>query len=67
MGARTLGGHYRWETTYEEKKWKVQHHKPSFFKIDSKPYRLLDPHNHILASADTEEEIKEYLGNLLKH
>ena len=67
MGTRTLGGHYRWETTYEENKWKVQHHKPGFFKLTSKPYRLLDPHNHLLASADTEEEIKEYLDQLIKH
>ena len=67
MCPRTLGGRYRWETIYEENNWKVQFHKPVFFKIAPKPYRLLDPHNHLMASADTEKELKEYLHRLIKH
>lgn len=63
----TLGGHRRWETTYEEENWKVQHHKPELFKVAPKPYRLLDPHDHLMASADTEEELKEYLHGLIIH
>ncbi|WP_320046448.1 hypothetical protein [uncultured Ilyobacter sp.] len=64
-GTRTLGGHFRWETTHEEKDWKIQHHKTT--KAGLKPYRLLDPHNHLMAAADTEEEIKEYLNQLMVH
>lgn len=67
MGPRTLGGHHRWETIYEEKNWKVQHHKMEYFMMAEKPYRLLDPHDHLLASGDTEEEVKNYLDHLLKH
>lgn len=63
-GTRTLGGHFRWETTYEENKWKVQHHLAPL-KDNLKSYRLLDPHNHLMASADTEEEIKEYLNEIM--
>jgi len=66
-GTRTLGGYFKWETTYKKSKWKVQHHKPQFLWTDTKPYRLLDPHNRLMASADTEEEIKEYLDHLIKH
>jgi hypothetical protein len=64
-GARTLGGHFRWETTYEENDWKIQHHKTK--KAGSKSYRLLNPDNRLMASSDTEEETKEYLNELIHH
>ena len=66
-GTRTLGGHFKWDTTYEENKWEVQHHKTRFLTRDTRSYRLLDPHNRLMASADTEEEIKEYLHQVMKH
>ena len=66
-GTRTLGGRFKWETTYEENKWKVQHHKTRFLRADMKTYRLLDPRNRLMASADNEEEIREYLHEIMKH
>lgn len=66
-GNITLGGHFRWETTFEENKWRVQHHKKTLFKRGLKSYRLLDPRNRLMASADTEEEIREYLNQVMKH
>ena len=66
-GTRTLGGHFRWETTYEENRWKVQCHKSIFLRAGLKSYRRLDPRNRLMASSDTEEEIKEYLDQIIKH
>lgn len=66
-GTSTLGGHFRWETIHEENNWKVQHHKKKFLRAGSKPYRLLDPRERLMASADTEEEIIEYLNQIIKH
>lgn len=62
-GTQTLGGYFRWEIVYEEKHWKIQHHVTN--KAGLQPYRLLDPHNHLMASADTEEEIREYLNEMI--
>jgi len=66
-GTSTLGGYFRWETTYEKNNWKIQHHKKKKIRAGLKPYRLLDPRERLMASADSEKELKEYLDNLLKH
>jgi len=56
-----------WEIIYTYKEWKIQHHKTHLSRSELKPYRLLDPENRLIISADSEKEIKEYLDNLLKH
>ena len=66
-GNPTYGGHYWWDTTYTYGKWEIQHHKTHLLMSESKPYRLLDPDNRLIASADSEKELIEYLDNLLKH
>jgi len=66
-GTPTLGGPFRWDTTYTCEEWRIQHHKTEFLKFGLMHYRLLDPEDHLMASADTEKELKEYLFNLLKH
>ena len=64
-GAPTYGGHFWWDTTYTYGKWKIQHHKSHLFKSGFKPYRLLDPDDRLIASADSEKELKEYLDDLM--
>ena len=66
-GTSTFGGHYWWETTSTYGEWKIQHHKTHLSRSELKPYRLLDPDDRLIASADSEVELKEYLDNLLKH
>ena len=65
-GTPTLGVHLWWDTTYTYGGWRIQHHKIKF-GIGLKPYRLLDPYNRLIASADSEKELKEYLDNLLNY
>jgi len=66
-GTQTLGGKFWWETVYRNHDWKVQHHKTNFWLVGLKPYRLLDPNDHLVASSDNEDEMKEYLDNLMRH
>jgi len=66
-GTPTLGGHLWWDTTYTYGGWRIQHHKTENFRIGLKAYRLLDPYNCLIASADSEIELREYLNHLLKY
>lgn len=66
-GTSTFGGDYWWETTFTCKEWKIQHHKTHLSMSELKPYRLLNPDNLLIASADTEKELKEYLDNILNY
>lgn len=66
-GTPTLGGNFWWKTTYTEKEFKIQHHKTKFMLVGIKPYRLLDPDDHLIATADTEEEIRLYLDKIILH
>lgn len=66
-GNRTFGGRFLWETTYAENEWKIQHHKSRILSRDSKPYRLLDPENHLIAAADSEKELIDYLDHIIEH
>jgi len=65
-GNLTFGGRLLWETTYTEEDWKIQHHRTNFLN-KNKAYRLLDPKNHLIASADSEKELIEYLDHMVKH
>ena len=56
-----------WEIIYTYNDWKIQHHKTHLLKSELKPYRLLNPENRLIVSADSEQELKEYLDGLLKH
>lgn len=59
--------HFFWDDTYTYGEWKIQHHKTNFFNSKVKPYRLLDPDDNLITSADSEKELKKYLNNLLKN
>lgn len=65
-GNLAFGGRFLWETTYTEDDWRVQHHRTSFLHRD-KPYRLLDPENHLIASADNEKELIDYLNHIMEN
>jgi len=66
-GIPTYGIYTGWETTYKKNNWKIQCHKKFFFRAGLKSYRLLDSRDCLRALADTEEETRKYLDQIIKH
>ena len=62
----TLGGKVFWSNQHEYKNWKVQYNKTLDSLSPLKPYRLLDPKDRLIASADSKEELLEALPEMIK-
>lgn len=55
----TLGGYVFWENVGEFDGWRIQYNKTLDKFGPLKPYRLLDPNNMLIASADCSSDFDE--------
>ena len=65
-GTPTAGGLAFWTDVANEKGWRIQYNKTLDSVSPLKPYRLLDPQDHLWASADQLEELAQALPLLIE-
>lgn len=61
----TLGGKVFWTDKYEYQGWRIQYNSTLDSIAPLKPYRLLNPSDHLVASADSVEELVEALSDFI--
>lgn len=64
-GTGTAGGHVFWTDVAESRGWRVQYNRTLDSLSPLKPFRLLDPRDHLWASADSAEELADALPSLI--
>ena len=62
----TLGGKVFWTDEHEYRNWRIQYNKTLDSFSPLKPFRLLDPQDRLIASADKKEELLDALPEIIK-
>lgn len=60
----TLGGAVFWADIAKHEGWRIQYNQTLDSLSPLKPYRLLDPDDYLIASADEAVELQEAIGEL---